>query len=95
MRVIGLGETYSPKCGHAYPKDSSADKGTWEVYFPNQISEISEYFFLDNGTDYDYYSAVYSCRESEIGPIEQDGIILTRYKHPSFSQAIRIHEISI
>ena len=48
--------------------------------------QVSDYFILSNGTDYDYYSAVYYCKESDVGPIQEDGFILTRYKHPSFSQ---------
>ena len=55
------------------------------MYLSNQLSE---YVFLDNGTEYNYYSAVYLCKESDTGPIEQAGLILTRYKHPSFSQVI-------
>ena len=47
---------------------------------------VSDYFILSNGTDYDYYSAVYYCKETDVGPIEEDGLIFTRYKHPSFSQ---------
>ena len=85
LSVTGLGDSYEPECGHAYPKSPETDKGIWEVYLSNQLSE---YVFLDNGTDYDYYSAVYFCKEYDTGPIEQDGLILTRYKHPSFSQVI-------
>ena len=85
MSATGLGGTYLSECGHAYPKDPNLDKGIWEVYFPD---EESEYFILNNGTDYDYYSAVYFCKETNIGPIEEGGLILTRYKHPSFSQVI-------
>ena len=48
--------------------------------------QVYDYYILNNGTDYDYYSAIYYCKESETGPIHEDGFILTRYKHPSFSQ---------
>lgn len=83
LNAVGIGDTYQPQCGHAYPKYPSSNKGIWSVYFPD---ELSSYFILSNGTDYDYYSAVYYCKDSDVGPIEEDGLILTRYKHPSFSQ---------
>ena len=83
LNAVGIGDRYQPQCGHAYPKFPSTNKGIWSVYFPD---EISNYYMLSNGTDYDYYSAVYYCKDSEVGPIEEDGLILTRYKHPSFSQ---------
>ena len=85
LSVSGLGNNFQAKCGHAYLKSPETDKGIWNVYFPDQLSE---YYILNNGTDYDYYSAVYSCKQSAIGSIEEEGVILTRYKHPSFSQVM-------
>ena len=76
LSVNGVGDSYHAKCGHAYPKDPDIHNGTWEVYFPEQ--PLSEYLVLYNGTDYDYYSAVYSCKESDIGTIFEEGLILTR-----------------
>ena len=87
----GEGNTFDQECGHAYPKDYNTNKGIWEVYFQNQTTE---YLILDNGTDYDYYSAVYSCAETgEAAMIQETALILTRYKHPSFSQVTYIHDL--
>ena len=83
LYAAGRGDSYKPECGHAYQRSSNSSKGIWSVYLSGQVSD---YFILSNGTDYDYYSAVYYCKETDVGPIQEDGLILTRYKHPSFSQ---------
>ena len=44
----GERNTFDQECGHAYPKDYNTNKGIWEVYFQNQITE---YLILNNGTD--------------------------------------------
>ena len=87
----GEGNTFDQECGHAYPKDYDPNKGIWKVYFQDKTTE---YLILNNGTDYDYYSAVYSCAETgEAAMIQETALILTRYKHPSFSQVISIHNL--
>ena len=86
LSISGLGNNFQAKCGHAYLKSPETDKGIWNVYFPDQLSE---YCILNNGTDYDYFSAVYFCKQSDIGSIEEEeGVILTRYKRPSFTQVM-------
>ena len=83
LYAVGRGDSYKPECGYAYQKYPNSSKGIWSVHLSGQVSD---YFILSNGTDYDYYSAVYYCKETDVGPIQEDGFILTRYKHPSFSQ---------
>ena len=83
LNAVGISDGYKPECGHAYRKYSNSNNGIWSVFLSGQVYD---YYILRNGTDYDYYSAIYYCKESEVGPIHEDGLILTRYKHPSFSQ---------